>query len=53
MRLPACLQGIMDRRLADAGGWLAAGRFTVADIAHVGMVLLLKYILGALLAGLV
>ncbi|KAL4420595.1 hypothetical protein ABPG75_010278 [Micractinium tetrahymenae] len=39
-------QGILDRRLGDTGGWLAAGRYTIADIAHLGMVLLLKYILG-------
>lgn len=39
-------QGILETRLRDAGGWLAAGRYTIADIAHVGMVLLLKYILG-------
>lgn len=46
-RPPLLPKEIMDKRLGEAGGWLAAGRFTVADIAHCGMVLLLKYILGA------
>jgi glutathione S-transferase len=40
------LLGTVDTRLGQAGGWLAAGQYTLADVAHVGVVLLLRDILG-------
>ena len=43
--------GILDARLKETGEWLAAGRYTVADVAHVGHVLLLKNMLGECLRG--
>lgn len=38
---------VVDRRLGEApGGYFAAGRFTIADVAHVGVILLLEALLG-------
>lgn len=39
--------GILNKRLGEAeGGWLAAGCYTIADVAHIASVLLLQAILG-------